>query len=66
MSGNSPAAAIEDALKRVVTLLVQRDYSGLERLTNGVRLTATEIEEGVVEYGRTLVFPPSHAFRVLE
>ena len=53
---------IERALLRVVSLLVQEEYIGLERLTRGLRLRADEIESGVKEYGGTLVFPPAGAF----
>ncbi|HSN98079.1 MAG TPA: hypothetical protein VLS89_07260 [Candidatus Nanopelagicales bacterium] len=58
----SAAKSIERTLRAVVELLVRKDYSGLERLTHGVRLRASELEKGVDDYGRTLVFPPSDAF----
>src|SRR5689334_21362992 len=56
------ANAIGSTLRRVVNLLVGKDYAGLERLTRGVRLRASEIETGIREYGRTLVLPPPEAF----
>lgn len=43
-------------------MLVQGDYEGLEHLTNGNRLTAAEMADGVTEYGGSLVLPPDSAF----
>ena len=47
-------------------MLVDRDYVGLERLTNATRLTAEEIAKGVQDYGATLVMPPPDAFNNLD
>jgi hypothetical protein len=58
----TPASSIEDTLRNVVSLMVQRDYATLETLTNGVRLRASEIEASITEYGRTIVLPPPEAF----
>lgn len=55
-------ASMERALRRVIELLVQRDYAALEVLSRGSRLRASEIEEGVVSYGGSLVMPPPEAF----
>ena len=54
--------AIEQALRRVVELLVQKDYAALERITGGVRLTASEMESGVNDYPGTLTVPPPTAY----
>jgi hypothetical protein len=56
---------VKAIIHRIVTMLTQSDYDELERLTKGRRLTATEISEGVHEYGRTLVMLPEHAFENL-
>lgn len=61
-----PRAAIERTIRAVVELLVRRDYAALERLTSGVRLKASEIESGIVDYGRTIVSPPPDAFANLD
>lgn len=53
---------IGHTLRRVVELLVQHDYAGLERLTRGVRLPASEMAGAIREYGRTLVMPPADAY----
>lgn len=63
MGLNTPAALIARTLQRVVELLVRQDYAALERLSSGVRLTAAEIESGIIDYGRSLVMPPPEAFR---
>ncbi len=56
------SAKIEGTLRDIMSLFVRKDYVALERLSRGVRLKASEIEEGITEYGRTLVFPPPEAF----
>jgi hypothetical protein len=53
-------------VRQVVALLVERDYDGLERLTNANRLTADEIAEAVEEYGAALLTPPSTSFHQLD
>jgi len=58
----SAALAIESTLREVVRLLVAGEYLLLEQLSRGTRLTAAEIEAGVSEFGRQLVFPPQDAF----
>jgi hypothetical protein len=62
MGGNLPSVAIGRTLRRVLELLVQKDYPALERLTRGVRLKASEIESGIGGYKRTLILPPEGAF----
>jgi hypothetical protein len=62
MSTNTLTAGIEKTLRKIIELLVQRDYAALERLTGGERLTASEIESGVDDYGRTLILPPSNSY----
>lgn len=57
-----PDRAIDRTLRLVVDLLVQRNYAELERLTHGVRMRASEIEEEVRRYGRTIAYPPAEAF----
>lgn len=53
---------IESTLRNIMSLFVRKDYMALEKLSKGVRLKASEIKEGITEYGRTLVFPPPEAF----
>src|SRR5687767_10921672 len=57
---------LKAAVRQVVSILVQEDYESLERLTNGVRLTAEEMAEGVREYGGSLILPPEDIFENLD
>ena len=54
------------AVRQVISMLVRGDYEALERLTNGVRLTAAEMAEGVRDYGGSLILPPDDAFDNLD
>jgi len=54
--------AIARTLRVVVELLVRHDYGGLERMTGGERLRASEMEAAIRDYGRTLVMPLAEDF----
>lgn len=58
--------AIQSALREVVELLVSQDYDRIEKLTGGSRLSANEIEQGIRDYGRTLVSPPLEAYELAD
>lgn len=60
------ANSLERSLRLVVDLLVAKDYAGLEQLTRGERLKASEIESGVRDYGRTIVAPPQEEFSKID
>jgi len=62
----SSAPKLKATVRRVVSLLVQDDYEALERLTNGVRLTAAGMAEGVRKYGGNLILPPDDVFDNLD
>ncbi|MBK8239519.1 MAG: hypothetical protein IPK74_28695 [Deltaproteobacteria bacterium] len=49
---------VQDAILHVTTLLVHGQYEELARMSGGERLSADEIEQAVVEYGRKLVLTP--------
>ncbi len=57
---------VQECVRSVVALLVAGDWSGLERLTSGRRLSAEEIQLAVIGYGRTLVTPPDEALNMLD
>lgn len=57
---------ISGVIQRVVTMLVEGDYSGLEKLTHGKRLKAEEMAQAVKDYGSTLMMPPLSAFNDLD
>ena len=42
---------LHSTVKTVTDLLAQEAYIDLEKLSNGVRLTANELKKAVVEYG---------------
>jgi hypothetical protein len=57
-SNNLETWPFEAAVREVVALLAQRKYAALERLSGGVRLSATQLRTAVREYGRRIVVPP--------
>ena len=48
----------EPLVRTVAAMLARREYTALEELSGGVRLSATDLERAVHEYGRTLSVPP--------
>jgi hypothetical protein len=53
-------------VRQVISLLAHGDYKALEKLTNGVRLSAAEMAEAVREYGGGLILPPEDSFDNLD
>jgi hypothetical protein len=45
-------------VQRVLNFLVRGDYWAVDRITDGQRLSASDIEHAIAEYGRRLVHPP--------
>ena len=45
-------------IRPVLEALIRGDYAAAEVLTGGQRLTAAEMEQAIVDYGRTLVHHP--------
>jgi len=48
-------------MKTITDLLVAADYRAVERMTDGRRLTADQIEQAVLDYGNTLIPLPPEA-----
>ncbi len=46
-------------LRHLLSLFIDSDYHALEKMSQGIRLTAEEMEQAVKEYGATIVMPPS-------
>lgn len=44
-------AVLAPTAMRVMELLARRDYYGLEALSGGVRLSSSEIEQAIRDYG---------------
>jgi hypothetical protein len=57
---------LKKPVRQVVELLVARKYAELESLTNGVRLSATDIAAAIAGYGRQLVSLPNDAFSLMD
>lgn len=47
-------------IKKIVELLVHKNYQELELLSNGIRLTSAEINQAICDYDGVLVLPPSY------
>ncbi|HEX8717846.1 MAG TPA: hypothetical protein VF722_12810 [Gemmatimonadaceae bacterium] len=54
--------ALEDATKHVMNLLAQKDYRALENLTQGVGMSANDMDHVIREYGRHVILPPEEAY----
>ena len=50
-------SAIETAVRVLIGLLIRGDYATIERVTRGRLVTAEQLQQAVLEYGRTLVEP---------
>lgn len=57
---------IKQTIAHLVTLLVDRKYSEVVHLTNGVRLQVEHIQDAINRYGRILVAPPDKAYENLD
>ena len=58
---------IEETVRTIYALLLNRQYQQIETLTEGIRLTAQEIEELISDYGRNLAsYPEKVEFDVIE
>jgi hypothetical protein len=57
---------IKSAVIELVGLLAHQRYDDVAKITRSTRLTASEIEGAVRDYGRHLVFPPEEAFEALD
>ncbi|MBX3321906.1 MAG: hypothetical protein KF757_02835 [Phycisphaeraceae bacterium] len=56
--------SLRRAVRRIVSLVSARNYAAVEEFTGGQRLSATDIERVVNEYGRTIVDAPPCAFEL--
>jgi len=58
---------IEKIIIDVYTLLYNKKYKELARLTNNTRLSSNDIEESILEYGRQLIpYPNEVVFDIVE
>ena len=59
------ANEIETIVRDVVRLLVGGDYDVIEKITEGRRLSAGDMQNAIEIYGRRLAMPPESAFTQL-
>ena len=58
---------IEETVRTIYALLLNRQYQQIETLTEGIRLSAQEIEELISYYGRNIAsYPEKVEFDVIE
>lgn len=57
---------LQKPVRQVIDLLVRGQYEELQSLTAGIRLSATEMRNAVLSYGRQLVPPPQEAFDLMD
>jgi|SRR5690554_5233353 len=58
---------IESTVRHIYSLLQSQQYEAVEKLTNGIRLSADEIEEAITDYGCRLVpYPDSVELDIVE
>lgn len=58
---------INQAIKNIYTMLLNKKFHEIETLTQGVHLNAKEIEKSILDYGRILMpYPESTKFDVIE
>src|SRR6266516_3909816 len=48
---------LQRTLRKVISLLVAKDYSAIEQISGGKRLGSVEMADAVRQYGRTLSMP---------
>jgi len=58
---------IEPTVRHIYSLLQSQQYDAVEKLTNGIRLSAADIEEAISEYGYRLApYPDSVELDIVE
>ena len=60
------ALSIRDTVHPLIEMLVAEDYEGVEGASRGHRMTAEQLRQAVVEYGRELRMPPESVFDNLD
>jgi hypothetical protein len=57
---------IQKTVEGLMLLLAKADYAEIESMTSGIRMSRLDIADAIVEYGRTLVVPPTEAYEQLD
>ena len=50
---------IATTIVQILRWLVDGNFAAIERYTQGIRLSASMLQQAISDYGRTLVMPPS-------
>jgi hypothetical protein len=58
--------AVQDQVLHVLHLLANKKYREIEFLTSGRRLSASQIEDAISQYGRTLVDVPTEGRALID
>lgn len=66
MMSDSPPVSIVNTVMVIVRELVDGHFNELETWSNGIRLTAEEMEEAIKQYGEPLTIPPSSSFEEID
>lgn len=57
---------LKDPVRKVIELLVSRQYAKVEAITGGIRLKAPEIAGAIAEYGRKLIPVPEQGLDLMD
>ena len=57
---------IYSSTKQLIIWLVNGRYEMLQNISNGIRLSAEQLQEAVEEYGHILVLPPDEKFEQID
>ncbi len=53
-------------VRQIIDWLAAGDFENIVRCTKGIRMSGTEIESAVQDYGRTVSIPPESAFNLMD
>ncbi len=57
---------LDNTVKHLFDLLASKRYEELEKMSNGIRLKATEIETAIEDYGKTLISMPIQGYNDID
>jgi len=57
---------LNSTVKTITDLLSQKAYWHLEKLSNGISLTAKELKQAVTDYGQTIIILPEQEYEDLD
>ena len=57
---------LEKIVFMILKLLVEKDYRELEKRSNGIRLSAHDMERAIKEYNCQLIMPPPDGYELMD